>query len=158
MDLICFEVVPGNVELRPAPRRRAWMDETPRAFAYHCLPLVIANAHGWEMLCPFTFDAVWRGGDGVDQVDLFYDPAEAQLRPSFVASHFGSGILSFGPLVIVRTPPGWNLWVSGPTNSFKDGVQALSASIEADWMPFTFSMNWKLTRPGLPVRFEKGEP
>src|SRR5262249_47379692 len=25
-------------------------------------------------------------------------------------------------------------------------------------MPYTFSMNWKFTRPNLKVRFEKGEP
>jgi hypothetical protein len=158
MDLTLFEVFPGNIDLRPAPRRRRWMDETPRAFAYHCLPLVIANLHGWEMLCPFSFEALWLGGAGQADVQIACDPDELRRRPSFVASHFGSGILSFAPLVIVRTAPGHNLWVSGPTNTFKDGIQAMSGSIEADWMPFTFSMNWKLTRPGLPVRFEKGEP
>src|SRR5262249_50453511 len=123
-----------------------------------CLPLVIANVHGWELLCPFTFDAVWGGGPGSEQIAIYSDPAEALQTPTFVASHFGSGILSFGPGLVVRTAPGWNLWITGPVNQFKDGAQALSACIEADWMPFTFAMSWKLTRPGLPVRFERGEP
>ena len=60
--------------------------------------------------------------------------------------------------MILRTAPGYNLWVGGPTNTFKDGIQAMNAAMETDWLPYTFSVNWKLTRPGLAVRFEAGEP
>jgi hypothetical protein len=60
--------------------------------------------------------------------------------------------------VVIRTCPGYDLWVSGPVNEIKDGIQALSAVIETYWMPFTFTMNWKFTRPGVKVKFEKGEP
>jgi hypothetical protein len=28
------------------------MDASPEAFAYRCLPLNIANAHGWGILTP----------------------------------------------------------------------------------------------------------
>ena len=73
-------------------------------------------------------------------------------------SHFGSGILTFNVGVIISTCPGYDLWVTGPVNEFKDGIQALSAVIETYWMPFVFTMNWKFTRPNLKVRFEKGEP
>ena len=31
-------------------RPRAWMDATPHSFAYRCLPLTVANSHGWEIL------------------------------------------------------------------------------------------------------------
>jgi hypothetical protein len=34
----------------------------------------------------------------------------------------------------------------------------LSAIVETDWLPFTFTMNWVFTRYGTAVRFEKGEP
>jgi len=161
MELICYEVFPGRVELRPAPRRREWMDETREKMAYHCLPLVIANLHGWEMVCPFGFTARWNGGARMADLTIAIDEAdaaEAAARPELVLSNFGSGILSFNPQIVLRTPPGVNTWLMGPVNLFKDGVQALSASIETDWMPFTFSMNWKLTRPGADIRFEKGEP
>jgi hypothetical protein len=60
--------------------------------------------------------------------------------------------------VVIETPPGYALWVTGPVNEFKDGIQACTAVIETYWMPFTFTMNWKFTRPHLKVRFEKGEP
>lgn len=130
------------------------MDETFSKFAYRCLPLSMANAHGWELCCSTSFEAVWDGGEAPGSLRV----TSLDGRAPEGSSHFGSGILSFRPEVIFRTPPGFNLWVSGPPNSFKDGVQALSALVETDWMPFPFSMNWKLTRPGLSVRFERGEP
>ena len=83
------------------------------------------------------------------------DDGEPQME---VVGHFGGGILSFRSPVIFRTAEGFNLWVTGPPNSFKDGIQALSAVVETDWMPFPFAMSWKFTRPGLRVHFEKGEP
>jgi Family of unknown function (DUF6065) len=50
------------------------------------------------------------------------------------------------------------LLVSGPANLFKPNAQALTAMIESDWMTMSFTMNWKIMRPGEPVRFEVGEP
>src|SRR5689334_10019929 len=137
MELICYETSPERVALRPAPRWRSWMEGTP---AYHCLPLVIANLHGWEMLCPFGFEVVWNGGNSVGDLQLRCDAVEPK---ELVVSNFGFGILSFNPSVVMRTPPGVNLWVTGPVNSFKDGIQAMSAAIETDWMPSVFSINWK---------------
>jgi hypothetical protein len=156
MEMTCFEVEPGRVEPRPASHRREWMDATPHSFAYQCTPLVMANGHGWEMICPITFEAVWDGGQGQDAVRITFVDGEPPAK--LVHSHFGSGILTFNPAVIIRTPPGYNLWISGTPNWFKDGIAPLSALIESDWLPFTFSMNWKLTRPGLTVRFDRGDP
>ena len=51
-----------------------------------------------------------------------------------------------------------NMWVTGPVNSFKDGIQPMSALLETDWMPYTFTMNWQVTRKRKWIRFEKGEP
>ncbi len=65
--------------------------------------------------------------------------------------------MTFNIGVVLSTPPGYDLWVTGSANEFKDGIQAMSAVIETDWMPFTFTMNWKFTRPNLKVRFERGE-
>ena len=84
--------------------------------------------------------------------------AEESFPAGFAESQFGSGILTFNPLLIIRPPPGHDLWVSGPVNRFKDAIQPMSALIEADWMPFTFSMNWQITRADITITFEKGEP
>jgi len=59
---------------------------------------------------------------------------------------------------VFRTPPGWNLWIGGPPNRIKDGLQALNGVMETDWTPFTFTMNWKFTRPNHWVHFDQFEP
>jgi hypothetical protein len=185
MELICFEVEPGRVPIRQAPAKRQWMDETPGSSAYRCLPLTAANSHGWELLCPVDFRVRWRGGAAVAEVEVHSDAPPQQSRsgadylafllgggasaaPSgataesfpagFAESQFGSGILTFNPLLIIRPPPGHDLWVTGPVNRFKDAIQPMSALIEADWMPFTFSMNWQITRADTTIAFEKDEP
>ena len=44
------------------------MDATNQRFAYRCLPLNIANAYGWEVLCNAGFLAMWWGGEGLDSI------------------------------------------------------------------------------------------
>jgi hypothetical protein len=156
MDLTAY-LHPGWAPLiRPAPATRAWMDATPDAFAYRCLPLNIANAHGWEVLSPCAFDAVWDGGTGIEAVTLRYgadvDPGRAPV------SLFGSGVITFHIEAIIRTPPGWNLWVGGSPNRAKDGIAPLTGIVETDWAPFTFTMNWRFTRPGQWIHFDAFEP
>ena len=159
MELICY-LHPGWAPLiRPAPATRAWMDATPESFAYRCLPLNIANAHGWEVLCPVGFEAVWDGGSGVEAVALRLDaPAAGKPEARAPVSLFGQGVLTFHIEGIFRTPPGWNLMVGGSPNRPKDAIAPLSGIIETDWSPFTFTMNWRFTRPHHPVRFEALEP
>jgi hypothetical protein len=156
MDLICY-LHPGWAPLiRPAPATRAWMDATPERFAYRCLPLNIANAHGWEVLSPCAFDAIWNGEAGMDAVTIEPEPGTAPERSP--VSLFGQGVITFHIEGIFRTPKGWNLWVSGSPNRAKDGVSPLSGVIETDWSPFTFTMNWRFTRPGHWVHFDALEP
>ena len=79
MELTAY-LHPGWAPLiRPAPATRAWMDATPESFAYRCLPLNIANAHGWEILCPCGFEAVWNGDVGHRGGD---DPARSRGGPA----------------------------------------------------------------------------
>ena len=51
-------------QLRPSPARRHWMDELPHA--YKCLPLVVANQWGWQLLCPTDVVATWDGSAGLE--------------------------------------------------------------------------------------------
>lgn len=157
MDLSCYEIEPGRVEIRPASHRRQWMDDTPEGNAYRCVPLAVANAQGWEVLCPLTIAVRWSGGAGLRDIQVGY-PEGGTAPEHFAESHFGSGIVTFNPLLIFRTPPGYDLWIGGTPNEAKDAIAPLTAVIEADWMPFTFSMNWRFTRKDKWVRFNKGEP
>jgi len=152
MKLTGYVLEGQTVSIRPAPLERAWMDATPQRFAYRCLPLNIANCHGWEVLCRRRFVAVWDGGAGTDAIQVHGG------GDGMAVSHFGSGVLTFHIPVLFRTEPGYDIFVTGPLNRPKDGIAALTGVIEADWAPYTFTMNWLFTRPGQPVVFEAGEP
>lgn len=156
MDLKCF-VYPGwNPRIRPANAKRNWMDKSPESFAYRCLPLNIANGHGWEILNPAPFEVFWNGGDAVEDVKVLSgaNVPDHELPMPF----FGAATITFHIYGIFRTPPGYSLWASGPPNSAKDGIAPLAGIIETDWSPYTFTMNWQLTRPNHVVKFEKDEP
>jgi len=154
MKLICYPTQDEAPLMRPAPVTRAWMDATPQSFAYRCLPLNIANAHGWEILCNAGFSAIWNGENLQSSITIVPDPGTT--APAL--SHFGSGVLTFHIPAIFKTEPGWSLLVQGPANLPKDAIVALAGIIETDWSPYSFTMNWKFTGPNRPVRFERGEP
>ena len=155
MDFLCYLHEGWQPLIRPAEPTRSWMDATPEAFAYRCLPLNIANAHGWEVLTPMGFSAYWRGGNTTADVIIKPDPGTPEsLAP---VSLFGQGTLTIHIQGLFRTPPGWNLLVGGTPNSAKDGIAPLSGVIETDWSPYTFTMNWRFTRRNHWVRFEANE-
>ena len=146
---------PVNMEIDPAEGDRDWMDATDQRYAYRCLPMTLANRGGWVIRNPFDFRATWDGGDVKSSIQIEYLNGVRDMR---VMSYFGYGVITFGLPYLFRTPQDVNLWVKGPANHIKDGVQPLEGIVETDWAPGTFTMNWKLTRPNAPVEFSKGEP
>ena len=127
--------------LLPLPARRAWMDAQP--YAYQCHPLVVANQWGWQILCPTEVRVTWDGTplpSGIRvEVDKQYDGS--------IKSQFGEGIVTFGPPWLFRTPPGWNLMAKGPSNHWKPNASPLEGVIETWWLPYTFTLNWKILAP-----------
>src|ERR1700722_20112878 len=117
MRLVCYATSGEPPRIVPAPVERTWMDQTAEGFAYRCLPLNIANAHGWLILNPTPFVAEWSGRIGLDGVMVRPIAAGA---PMIASSHFGSGVLTFNVNVLFRTEPGWALIVTGPFNQPKD--------------------------------------
>jgi len=130
------------------------MDAAAQRAPYRCIPLVVANGFGWELLSPAGFTAIWNGGPGLDGVVVLDDPDT--VAPG--RSHFGEGILTFHVPALFRTDPGTDLVVQGPINQPKDAIAPLTGIVESDWGPFGFTMNWKFTRAKTAVRFRKGEP
>jgi len=145
-----------GMDIVPAGQERSWMDATRMRFAYRCLPLLIANQHGWWILNNHKFKAVWDGTEGQESVRIKY--AKGAKEPFSAISHFGHGVLTFSLPYLFRTPPGYNLVVRGPSNMPKDGIAALDGIVETDWNVATFTMNWLFTRSHYPVIFGKGEP
>ena len=154
MKLIAYRTSDTAPEILPAPATRDWMDRLPEAFAYRCLPLNIANAHGWEIRCLRAFTARWDGGGDREAITIRGEDSEGELP----TSHFGFGVLTFAVPYLFRSPPGINLFVTGPPNQPKHGIAALSGVVETDWSPFTFTMNWKFTAPNIDVSWKKDEP
>jgi hypothetical protein len=142
--------------LRAAPRERHWMECSVNKSAYWCLPLSIANMHGWELLSPCAFRAKWDGRPGPNGVHIEIHNNHAD--PAAPVALFGGGCLTFHVAALFRTSPGYNLMVGGSPNRFKDGVQAMTGIIETDWAPYTFTMNWHFTRPDQWVHWDEDEP
>ncbi|QIZ70698.1 DUF6065 family protein [Oxynema aestuarii] len=144
--------------IEPAPPRREWMDRIPHGFAYRCLPLVMANQMGWIVRCPTDFEAVWNGQMHYLNSIAIRFKEEGTPYEKLIASHFGSGILTFSLPWLFRTPPGIGLMVRGATNFFKFNAAPLDGAIETDWSPYSFTMNWKIVEKDIPVKFSKGDP
>jgi hypothetical protein len=140
--------------LVPAAMQRTWMAATASRFANRCLPLVMANQSGWLLLNNQAFRCRWID-DGFDGVQIEYSGAAPTYR---AVSHFGAGIVTWNLPLLFRTPPGFDLLARGPANWVKDGVTPLEELIETDSTAATFTMNWKLTRRGNWVSFDRDEP
>jgi hypothetical protein len=155
VELTCFPTSSSPPPVVPAPLEREWMDRTSGS-AYRCLPLNIANAHGWMILNEAPFCASWDDTDSTEAITL----ARTAGTPGrlLASSHFGYGVLTFSVRGLFRTSPGYDLWVTGPVNTCKDAIQPLSAVVETDWSPATFTMNWRFTRAHTQVSFEADEP
>ncbi|HEX4638354.1 MAG TPA: DUF6065 family protein [Chthoniobacterales bacterium] len=154
--LVAFQIhEDDSAPIRPARRERRWMDETAFGkFAYRCLPLVIANQYGWEILSTHHIRASWNGSSGREGVVIENLSGDGPLQTH---AHFGLGVITFQIPFLFQTPPGWNLMVRGPMNRPKDGIVGLDGVVEADWSHATFTMNWRFTR-ACTVEFVIGEP
>jgi hypothetical protein len=146
-DTQLFEVVPMDL-------KRDWMKETQDSYAYRCTPMNVANQYGWYVLCPEDFSAKWLGDSGLDGVSIRYKDNQ---KLDFARSEFGFGVLTISVDFILRTDPNVSTYIRGVPNFIKDGIQPLDAVVETDWLPFTFTYNFKFTRHAR-VEFKKGEP
>lgn len=155
MKLLGYNLFQPEQRIVPASPLRKWMDDSVDRAAYRCLPMTVANSFGWVILNEVPFSAVWNGRSDTDCVRI--QALQPRARPQAI-SHFGNGILTFHLTTLFVTEKGWDTFVTGPINSPKDGIQALTGIVETDWVPFTFTMNWKFTRPNYPVIFDKDEP
>ena len=152
--LQAIRIARTGLDLVPGTHERAWMDDTPGAYANRCLPMLLANQAGWDIRNDGAFTATWNGGSEPGDVAIETGDEPPSVVP---ISHFGSGIITWHVPYLFRTPLGWNLLARGPANAPKDGIAALEGIVETDWSAAPFTMNWKLTRPGLPVTFRRGE-
>jgi hypothetical protein len=157
LPLIAYRI-PGYASypaVIPAPADRTWIDSGTKGWANRCLPLRIANQSGWVVLNQVDIEVVWNGQTSLNALRIASGDGNAQ---EVAASMFGFGILTFMIPYLFRTPPGFNMMARGPANLPKEGASALEGITETDWLPYTFTMNWQITRRFKPVKFARGEP
>ena len=159
MKLVCYALHDFAPRLVAAQPRRQWMDDFADRHAYRCLPLSIANAHGWEVLCPAPIEIGWNGGPRVEDLTIRALKPLPGGRPldHFCRSNFSRGIATFHVDYLFQTDLEWDLLATGPFNRPKHNLAPLSGIIESDWLPYPFTMNWQVLRKGY-ARFEEDEP
>ena len=148
------EYVDRQVRVEPAGLKRKWMDQTEDEYAYRCLPLNIANQHGWSVYP--NSDIILKCEENTDcskdHVKVLRD------KDGLAMSHFGFDTFTFTLPFLVRTPPGYSLWISGAPNHKMSGCQALTGIYETDWAPYSFTMNWVFTSYNQNVVFTPNDP
>jgi hypothetical protein len=140
--------------IRTAEVKRDWMDSVPQKYVYRCIPLLAANSMGWELLNPVESTVNWDGGDLTSALNIQH----AKENSFSAASHFGSGMITWYLPFLFRTSPDLGLLVTGPANHEHYLAVPLDAFVRTDWLPFPFTMNWRMTAEDTPVTFEAGEP
>lgn len=144
-------------EIVPLKFNRQWMDNTQEKFAYKCLPLGISNSYGWTVLSPADFSISWDGGRIPESIKVHSNDQFFLQR--LIHSLFGEGVITLQLDFIVRTPENYSLYIRGVPNDISENIiiRPLDAIVETDWLPFTFTYNFKFIKPGT-VYFKKGQP
>jgi len=142
-------------EIVPLTMQREWMHKSLNKFAYKCLPLGIANQYGWVVLSPVDFSVSWYGGTKPIDVEVFSE--DERFRKDIFGGHFGESTFTVIPDFILQTPEGYSTYIRGIPNYENKFLKPLDAIVETDWLPFTFTYNFKFVEPGT-VDFKKGDP
>ena len=140
--------------IRACKPTREWMDETPGRYAYRCIPLTAANTMGWEILNPVDVDVIWHLNESRNEIEI----NAKEQDPFSPQQHFGSGIITWYLPFIFRTSDDYGIVISGSPNKLKEDIAPLDAFVRTDWLPFPFTMNWKITTPNKRISFHAGEP
>src|SRR5262245_20901437 len=68
--ITAYQVDPHAPPIAKAPVHRDWMDHARDRNPYRCLPLVIGNQLGWDLLNPAEFTARWSGTPDIRGVTI----------------------------------------------------------------------------------------
>lgn len=143
MKIEAYRLHNNVMRLDPATPSRDWMDKAINKNPYRCLPLVMANTYGWQIISSSEFTAEWDGGPYPNSIKI-----ENISGINFPTSHFGEGVLTWHTGYIFKTEYPYGLYVCGSPNQPIHNIICLSGIVETHWLPFPFTMNWRFTAPG----------
>lgn len=141
-----------SISIKQPEVERQWMEGTRDKFAYRCLPLNIANQHGWAVYPKNNITVTWNGKDDLDAITVIED------QGGLATSAFGHGILTLHLPFLVRTSEDYSLYISGAPNHPIDNAHPLTGIYETDWAPYSFTMNWQLSAINQKINFTVDDP
>ena len=101
----------------------------------------------------------WDGNESPSGLKIWPTEELSESQKHFLpTSHFGSGVVTFHVEFMFWTEAKIAILTKGPANMPKHGIQPLEGVVETDWLPYPFTMNWRMTAKNQRVRFERGEP
>lgn len=145
-----------SLPIRSCNIKRDWMETHPKKNPYKCNPMTVANGYGWEIYSPSSFTAIWDGDMGQSDISGVAFRSKEQ-SPTLPEHHFGNGILTWNTGFIFKTEYPYALFVTGPQNTIIKNATPLSGIVETYWLPFSFTLNWKINQPGAPVTVNAGD-
>lgn len=136
----------NGLRLRRAHPQRQWMQDTVGAggttgYANRCLPLLIANQLGWDVVSKrsYVFVPLETGHFLIQPLD---GPQSTAGAPQ---NNFGGGLVTWPSPWAFDTPPGWDLLVlPSPNQITRPGVTVLGALVETDHGITRFTFNWRV--------------
>ncbi len=121
---------------------------------YYCLPLVIGNQTGFVFRSTRDFDATWAGGDAPATIMWIDDDLPMKQD---VTTQFSHGIISIQNQFWIRTAPGISVMTIQPPNAYIHGLVAMTGVVETDNIRRDFTLNLRITTPGIVVSVRKGD-
>jgi hypothetical protein len=135
--------------------RRAWFSE----WAYNCLPLTMANRHGFALRSLYGFRVRWNGGPGRGDVRVEMTDANAERihrKAQLTKAQFGMGTFTVQYLWTLRTPRNVNLLVGPVPNHMIDGIVPMAAVVESDNLRRDFGFTIRVTRKNRWISVPRG--
>jgi len=151
----------GNISTFLKPLNKNHKREWFAPNFYRCLPLSIGNMQGFAFSLPFTTKFIWNGGNLPNDIQIFSDndfDFSPNMNHVHITSEFGHGIFTAHFPVSLKTPPGVNLMTIAPPNYPLPGISPMTGVIETDNLRFTFTLNFKIDIPNIPIIIEKNYP
>lgn len=158
-----FTMIPAHVEnpvidhvIQKPSKKRDWFSPV----FYRCLSLTIGNQYGFTVHSGFDFEAIWNGGDSVNDIDFNFYGKEKEIINIWpeVSSHFGNGIITLNLPYMLRTPPGVNLMTINPPNVILNNLTVMTGVVETDNLRYMFTFNIKIQQPNVLVKIKKDTP
>src|SRR6185369_12235856 len=91
MNIKAYALIGNAASLQSASAERTWLRENGNTYAQ--LDCGIANGQGWNVLCPYAFEATWNGGPKIEDIQIRLETLEDGV-PAFVQSQLGGGVLT----------------------------------------------------------------